>query len=353
MLRAAPFSLAYIYAIAVAAGIEARGPWLLLPLLLTFAIIPIADAVAGISSWNPRGDEERVLAEDARYRLITWAWLPAGICMNAWALFAASAPAWTLAQRVELAIGVGLMNGVAGIVYAHELVHQASRFERFLGEAMLMLVTYPHFRVEHVFGHHRYVATPRDPATARYGEHFYAFFVRSVLGQLRSAWHLEAERLRRLDVAVFSTRNRLLVYTLALAALYAAIAWRFGGFGVAFFAGQSLVAFGSLELINYLEHYGLLRRETGPNQYETVRPYHSWNAAHRVSNWTLINLGRHSDHHAAASRRYQILRTFDDGEAPQLPAGYPGMYLLALVPPLWFRVMNPRVRAWRTAFYGE
>ena len=352
MKRVAPFSLAYIYAISVAIGIEARGVWLLLPILLTFVVIPLADTISGSSMWNPPADKERTLLDDARYRWITWAWVPIGIGVTLWALFASSDPGWSLTSRIALAIGVGLMNGAAGIVYAHELVHQPTRLERLLGEALLTLVSYAHFRVEHVFGHHRYVATPRDPATARYGENFYAFFFRSVSGQVRSAWMLETKRLQRAGKRVLSARNRMLMYSGATVALFGAIFYFAGSYGVVFLAAQSVVAFGSLELINYLEHYGLLRRETAPGQYEPVRPYHSWNSGYRVSNWALINLGRHSDHHAAASRRYQIRRTFDAINAPQLPAGYAKMYMLALLPPLWFRVMNPRVDAWRERFYA-
>jgi alkane 1-monooxygenase len=345
MLAVGRYSLAYIYALTVWGAIVWRGPWVLLPAAFSFVLVPIVDALAGVSGWNPSAADEAALQADARYRWITWAWLPVGVGMTLWALVASLAPGWSPAERLGLAFGVGLMNGAAGIVYAHELVHQSRRFEPLLGEAMLMLVSYPHFRVEHVFGHHRYVATPRDPATARYGEHFYAFLLRSVFGQIVSAWHLEAARLRRAGRA--ATGNRLVAYAIVLAAIYAALLVFTGWRGAGFFALQSFIAFATLEVINYLEHYGLMRREIAPGRYETVRPHHSWNSSHRVSNWILINLARHSDHHAAASRRYQILRTFDDAQAPALPAGYAVMYLLALVPPLWFRVMNPRVRAWR------
>jgi alkane 1-monooxygenase len=349
-MRLAPFTLAYVYAAAVLAGAALRGPWVLLPALLTFVVLPALDALCGVSLWNPAPDEERSLAADPRYRWITWAWLPVGAAATFYALAASLGPGWSWPERIGLAVGTGLMNGVAGIVYAHELVHQPGRFEQFLGEAMLTLVTYTHFRVEHVFGHHRLVATPHDPATSRYGESFYAFLVRSVGGQVVSAARLEAERLERLGAAPWGPRNRILAYAAVLVLLYAAIFALAGWPGAIFFAAQSVAAFVSLEVVNYLEHYGLVRREIAPGKYETVKPRHSWNSAHRVSNWLMINLARHSDHHAVASRRYQILRTFGPDEAPQLPAGYGSMYVLALVPPLWFAVMNPRVDAWRRAF---
>lgn len=238
------------------------------------------------------------------------------------------------------------MNGVIGITYAHELIHQPSRFEQFLGEVLLVLVGYGHWRVEHVYGHHRNVATPADPATSRRGESIFAFYGRSVVGSFVSAWGLERARLRRAGLAPLGPRNRLYWYAVATCAL-AAVAYAAGGtLAAVAFISQGVVAFSSLEIINYVEHYGLTRRELAPGRYEPTRPKHSWNAGQRVSNALLINLARHSDHHATASRRYQILRTFDDDAAPQLPHGYATMFLIALVPPLWFAMMNARVDAW-------
>ncbi len=345
-MRWLPFGLGYLYAAAVLAAAVWRGPWLALPPLLSFVLLPILDAALGGTPWNAEPDREAALQRHPAFRALTWAWVPVAIAVTLFALATAAAPGWSWPERLVLAFGVGLMNSVVGIVYAHELVHRAGRFEPLLGEALLMLVSYPHFRIEHVYGHHRFVGTPRDPATARAGESFYRFYARSVPGQVRSAWHLENERLARAGVARWSPRNRMLVYAVVLVALYGALGRAFGWYGIAFFALQSLTAFTSLEITNYLEHYGLIRARGADGAYERVRPRHSWNAAQRVTNWFLINLGRHSDHHAAASRRWQILRTFDAEEAPQLPTGYAGMYLLALVPPLWFAVMDPRVAAW-------
>lgn len=343
-MRWLPFGFGYLYAAAVLAGVVWQGAWLAAPALLSFVVLPLVDASVGLHLWNPAPADEARLARSRALRLVTWGWVPVGVGVTLYAIATAASPSCTWSERLWLALGVGLMNSVVGIVYAHELVHQASRFEQFLGEVLLTLVTYTHFRIEHVFGHHRYIGTPRDPATARYGEGFYRFWARSVYGQLRSAWYLECDRLARAGRARISFSNRALMYALVIVAVYAAIGLAWGWVGVALFALQSAIAFTSLEITNYVEHYGLLRARREDGSYETVRPSHSWNSAHRITNWFLINLGRHSDHHAAASRRWQILRTYDEEAAPQLPSGYAAMYLLALVPPLWFAVMNPRVR---------
>jgi alkane 1-monooxygenase len=196
-----------------------------------------------------------------------------------------------------------------------------------------------------VYGHHRYVATPRDPATARFGESFYRFFPRTLAGSVVSALEIENERVRRRYGRALHPANRMLRYALVQLALYSMIGFVFGWLGVVVLAGQSAVAILELETINYVEHYGLMRRETSPGVFERVQPWHSWDAHYRVSNWLLINLARHADHHGIASRRYPALQA--EPSTPQLPAGYGAMFLLALVPPLWRKVMDPRVVAER------
>ncbi len=342
----APFYYGYLMAVAAIAGLAYGGWWTLTPAALVFVVVPVLDGIIGVSLWNPNAAEEALGQADVRYRWIMWLWIPLALAVTAAAIVHAASPHVGWPERIGLAVGIGLMNGTIGITYAHELVHRPGRIEPLLGELLLLLVSYPHFRVEHVFGHHRFVATPRDPATARFGETFYAFWPRSVGGQITSAWSLERERLARRGVSPWTTQNRMLCYAVVLLTLYAALAITSGPLGTFVFALQSLVAFSSLEVINYIEHYGLLRRKNDTGRYEVTQPRHSWNAGHALSNEFLINLARHSDHHAVASRRYQILRTFAADEVPQMPYGYGTMYLIALAPPLWFRLMNPRARAW-------
>jgi alkane 1-monooxygenase len=190
------------------------------------------------------------------------------------------------------------------------------------------------------------VATRRDPATSRLGETVFAFVVRSILGGALSAWRLEGERVARAGSPAWTPGDRRLRMPLLTVLAYAAVWSAFGSRGALLFLAQGLVAVVLLETVNYLEHYGLTRRELAPGRYERVSPEHSWNSSHLVSNAYLFNLARHSDHHSLASRPYELLRHRDEDEAPQLPSGYAAMLLVALVPPLWFRIMNPRVEAW-------
>ena len=249
-----------------------------------------------------------------------------------------------------LALSTGLMTGI-GINVAHELMHRRGRPERAGAEILMVMTTYTHFCVEHVLGHHKHVSTPVDPASSRLGESIYVYLPRTLLGGLRSAWRLEGQRVRRVGIPSWSLRNRRLRYALTLLAVYVFIGATVGAVGVVFMALQSAVAMLLLETINFIEHYGLARREIRPGVYERTMPAHSWNASERMTNWFLFHLQRHADHHHLASRPFFALRHIDD--SPQMPTGYAGMILLALVPPLWRRVMDPRVLAWQARQVGE
>ena len=206
---------------------------------------------------------------------------------------------------------------------------------------MLATTCYLHWAIEHVRGHHRTVATPEDPATARRGESFYAFWPRTVIGGFRSAYQLERDRLARQGGGTGAFENAVHASVLIELAIIVALWWSFGFGAVLFFLAQSFVAVSLLESVNYLEHYGMERKRLPDGGYEKVLPAHSWNSGHRLTNYFLFNLQRHSDHHYRPNRRYQILRDFR--ESPQLPNGYAGMVLLTLVPPLWRKVMDKRL----------
>jgi alkane 1-monooxygenase len=221
--------------------------------------------------------------------------------------------------------------------------HKKDSLERWLSKVTLAQTFYGHFFIEHNRGHHVRVATPEDPASARFGESFYHFLPRTVLGSLRSAWELERERLARLGSSPWTRRNDILNAWVMTLALYAVLVAVFGPVVLPFLVIQSVLGFALLEVVNYLEHYGLLRQKREDGRYERTRPEHSWNSNSVASNVLLYHLQRHSDHHANPIRRYQALRHVDD--APQLPTGYAGMIVLALVPPLWRRVMDERVLA--------
>lgn len=314
----------------------------------TFVLMPVVDELLPRIKHNPAKEEERDMESRLGFRVLLWLWVPMQVALLAWATtsFASVLAASGVAGAVGFVLSNGIVSGMS-ITVAHELGHKRVAFERQLGEMLLCTAMYGHFQIEHVQGHHWHVATPNDPATSRLNESFYRFWPRSVFGGLASAWRIEAREMRRNDRPTLSHHNRMLRYFAmqcgVLAACHALAGP--GAFGALFCALQAVVGFTLLEAVNYLEHYGLQRRQRADGSYEPVDPTHSWNANSAMTNYVLFRLGRHSDHHAYPCRRYQILRSHD--ESPNLPVGYPSAILLALVPPLWFRVMNPKVEEQR------
>lgn len=352
LARALPFwaSLGMMPLAALGAGLG--GWWLALLPMYGWVLFAMLDALTGLDPDN--ADLATPEAGLFWYRLITLIWLPiqaATIYGLIW--YATRAPHLGAGEMLALFFGVGVISGTVGINYAHELMHQKPAWERWLGDLLLALVLYSHFRSEHLRVHHLWVGTPRDPVTARYNEGFHRFFPRVLWQCPRSAWAAETLMLARSGRSRWNLSNPFWRYG-ALQAAALALAWAAGGWtGVGLFAFQAFVAVWQLELVNYIEHYGLTRRHLGAGRYEHVRPHHSWNAAQRASNWLLINLQRHSDHHYKPDRRFPLLQHRPESEAPQLPRGYPVMTVLAMIPPLWRRRMNPRVRAWRRRFYPD
>ncbi len=242
-----------------------------------------------------------------------------------------------------MALTVGMVSGIA-INTAHELGHKRASLERWLSRVALAQSGYGHFYIEHNRGHHVRVATPEDPASSRLGESFYAFWPRTVAGSLRSAWGLERTRLARTGRSPWTLHNDILGAWAMTVVLFAALCAAFGLVVLPYLLLQAVIGFSLLEVVNYLEHYGLLRsRRADGERYERTAPEHSWNSNSVASNVLLYHLQRHSDHHANPTRRYQALRHVD--HAPQLPTGYAGMIVLAAIPPLWRRVMDPRLLA--------
>ncbi len=356
LLRKIGFFSAFIIPALVVAGFYAGGWWNFTALAFVFLFIPLADRWVGVDRTNVSVTDAPVIGEEFYYRFVTYIWTFVQFAFVGWAVYSAAttkmdAPAW-----IGFVIGTALVTGGIGITVAHELGHKKSPLERLYSQALLMTVSYMHFYIEHNRGHHVYVATPEDPATARKGEHFYAFWVRSVVGGWKHAWKLECDRLARTGKQIWSVGSPMILFlvlpalfcailTAAISVLIGKIAWSVP----LFFVAQSVLAFTLLELVNYVEHYGILRKQTLNGRYERVNPLHSWNASHLISNFFLFQLQRHSDHHANAIKRYQVLDHFD--ESPQLPFGYPTMILLALVPPLWFAVMDNRLKEWEEKVY--
>jgi alkane 1-monooxygenase len=308
--------------------------------IFAFVLVPLADVLIGDDPSNPPEEIAAALQADPWYRWIVLAYLPAQYAGLAWSLWYAVTHPMGWVGLVGLGSTLGIVTGV-GINAAHELGHKREDLEHWASKIALAPTLYGHFFVEHNWGHHRRVATREDPATSRMGEGYYRYWPRTIIGSLRSAWGIERKRLRRKGARVLSPGNRVL-HAWAFSVVVWAIALALGGRrALVVLAVQAVIGFSLLEAVNYVEHYGLLRRRDSRGRYERVTPRHSWNNNHVVTNLLLYQLQRHSDHHENPARRFVALRHVDD--APQLPAGYAAMILLALFPPLWRRVMDPRL----------
>ena len=350
--RALPFWLS-LGLIPLAWFCAINGGWTLALLpVVTWFLFSLLDAVVGLEDGN--ADLEATPADLFWYRLVTLIWMPVQfITLFGLIWYVTRAGHLGSFEKVALFFGVGVITGTIGINYSHELMHQRNRLERFWADALLAMVLYSHFRSEHLLVHHRHVATPNDPVTARYNEGFHRFYPRVLVQCLRSAFVAEAAMLERKNLPWRNLGNPFFRYW-ALQGGCLVLAVILGGWsGLGLFLVQAGVAIWQLELVNYIEHYGLTRRHLGNGKYEHVQPRHSWNASHKASNWLLINLQRHSDHHYKPDRRFPVLQTYTAEEAPQLPFGYPVMTMAAMCPPLWRRIMNPRVRAWRKRYYPD
>lgn len=337
--------------------------------VLLFVAVPVIDLLLADDDTNPPDDALEALENDRYYRWLTYAFIPSEyfLLVNSMAAFGGWNPAYpwvrlsglgdffiahgfggltsptlemSLAAKVALTFALGTLGGL-GINVAHELGHKKEHLERWLARIALAQVFYGHFYVEHNRGHHVRVATPPDPASSRLGESFYAFWPRTVIGSLRSAWDLEKTRLRRRGTHPFHLDNDVLNAWLMSVVLFGGVIAAFGTTVIPWLLIQAVWGFTLLEIINYVEHYGMLRQKLESGRYERVAPRHSWNSNNLATNVLLYHLQRHSDHHANPTRRYQALRDFTD--APRLPTGYAGMIDLALVPGAFRRVMDHRV----------
>ena len=313
-----------------------------LPLLLAWLLIPLAELLIKADAENLDKAEEELVRADKTYDLILYLIVPLQFVALFFFLKNINDPAlqwYDIAGRIWV---MGLLCGVFGINVGHELGHRVNVFEQTLAKMLLLTSLYMHFYIEHNKGHHKHVATPHDPSSARYGEWVYAFYFRSVIFSYLSAWHIASDEKRKKGKAVFSIFNEMLLFQLIQFALLALLFFVFGWQATLYFIVAAIIGFLLLETVNYIEHYGLQRKSTGDGKYERALPAHSWNSDHVVGRLFLFELSRHSDHHYLASRKYQVLRHHDD--APQMPTGYPGMILLALIPPVWFWVMNKRIK---------
>ncbi len=319
-----------------------RGWTLGIPLLIVYILIPVLDRVFGSDLNNPPEEIVPQLEEDHYYRHLTWVTVPLHfVTLVTVAWFVANRDL-NVASMLLMAFTAGAYSGLC-INTAHELGHKKTRFEQWLARIALSIPAYGHFCVEHNRGHHRFVATPGDPASARMGESIYRFALREIPGAFQRGWKVEAERLSRAELPVWSRHNVILQSYLLSLLLQGGLVIAFGWIMLPFLAVHNVWAWFQLTSANYIEHYGLLREIDANGCYERCQPHHSWNANYTFSNLLLFHLERHSDHHANSSRRYQSLRNFAD--IPELPNGYFGTYLIAYIPRLWFRMMDRRLLA--------
>lgn len=310
-------------------------------LIYAFGIIPLIELLSKPDASKIQDADN--IASDRIYDMMLLLGLPVQLFTLGFFLYQISSFEFSTLQLIGMTSAAGIVCGVIGINIAHELGHRSGKLEQFVAQCLLLSTQYAHFFVEHNHGHHRYVATPLDPATARKGQSLYAFWFQSLFGSYRSAWKIQLNSLKKKGNSFFSMHNNMLLYLVIQLTVIGAIGIFMGWFSAALYLAASFIGIILLETINYIEHYGLLRKQNASGSFERVVHGHSWNADYPLGRMMLFELTRHSDHHYKASKKYQVLESYTD--APQLPAGYPAMMLLSLIPPLWFAVMDARISA--------
>lgn len=314
--------------------------WSFSAIIFVFAFVPMAELLLPGNKKNMDKNEEEEAKQNKFYNIVLYLLVPVQFFLLVYFLIRIDDQSLALYEKAGMVTAFGISCGVLGINAAHELGHRNTRYEQLMSKILLMTTLYMHFFIEHNRGHHKRVATDDDPATSRYGENLYTFYIRSVRDSWLSAWSIESEKLRKKKFKFWSLRNEMLWYQLIQGILLVKITVIFGFETLLFYLISAIIGFLLLETVNYIEHYGLQRKKIN-GVYERTMPVHSWNSNHPLGRILLLELSRHSDHHYMASRKYQILRHFDD--SPQMPTGYPGMMLIAFFPPLWFRIMHREI----------
>ncbi len=335
------YLLAYIAPLAAYLGIYYGGFWSLGAIYVGYVIIPLLELVLPKSTDNLPEEIEPQRLSNRFFDFLLYLNIPLLFGLLWYYFSTIAAGLHSTAEIIGMTFNVGIIVSIIGINVAHELGHRSNAVEQTMSKMLLMTALYMHFNIEHNLGHHKNVATDEDPASARKGENVYGFILRSTVGSYFSAWEIENKRLKKLGLSVFHWRNQMIWFHAIQASYLLAVGLYFGWLVVPFAIAAAVLGFVMLELINYVEHYGLRRKKLASGRYEKVSPRHSWNSDHEVGRIFLYELTRHSDHHFKASRKYQILRRMD--ESPQLPHGYPTSILISLVPPLWFRMMDKEV----------
>lgn len=339
-MKGLKYIFVYIIPIVVYYSLCNTGFWSFSALIVAFGIIPILELFSKENTSNYTEEQEVDLLKNKWFDWILYSLVPIQLVTLGLFLTNISNGDFSTITIIGWTTAMGISCGVLGINAAHELGHRSTKYEQFMSKLLLLTTLYTHFFIEHNRGHHNKVATAEDPASSRFGETVYKFYIRSIKDSWLSAWQLEAKRLSKLGIKNFSSKNEMLMFQIIQVIWLAIILICFGKLAFGMYLIAAFIGILLLETVNYIEHYGLVRNKKG-EKYERTHPEHSWNSNHPIGRILLLELSRHSDHHYIASRKYQILRHFD--QSPQMPTGYPGMMLLALVPPLWFRVMHKQI----------
>ena len=341
MWRDLKYLIAYVAPVAAFLGIYLQGAWSFGSIYIGFVTIPLLEFFTPRSAENIDPKREPQRAASRFFDMLLYLNIPVLYGLICYYFNTIAGGGLAPYETVGMTLSVGLIVGTIGINVAHELGHRSTWYEQMMSKVLLLTALYTHFFIEHNRGHHKNVATDEDPASARLGESLYAFWWRSITGSYRNAWKLERERLEKRGKPFWSWTNEMIRFTAFQALYLLAIGLIWGWFMIGYAVAIAVVGFLMLESVNYIEHYGLRRQKLDNGRYERVSPRHSWNSDHELGRIFLYELTRHSDHHFKASRKYQILRHFDD--SPQLPMGYPAAILLSSVPPAWFKVMDKKV----------
>jgi len=322
--------------------------WLtFIPVIWAYLLIPMLELFTKPNPANVDAAEEELVKSDRTYDFILYSVVPLHYASLIYFLFSLQQPGLTYIDYAGRILSMGLLFGVFGINVAHELGHRVNRFEQTLAKMLLCTAQYMHFFIEHNKGHHKRVATHEDPSSARLNESLFEFYLRTIPGVYFSAWEIEAKDLRKAGRSTFSVHNQMIWFLVLQLSLVTVIFFSFGWMILLCYLTAAGFGIGLLEAVNYIEHYGLRRKETEPGKYERAMPEHSWNSDHIIGRLLLFELSRHSDHHYMASRKYQVLRHHD--HSPQMPTGYPGMIILAHFPPIFFKVMRKQMEKYGVA----
>ena len=313
-----------------------------IPLIYAWIIIPLLELFIRPDSRNMSDAEEELARADKTYDILLYLVVILQYAALVKFLFAMSNDNMTVRDTIGRIWVMGMLCGVFGINVGHELGHRVNRTEQFLAKMLLLTSQYMHFFIEHNKGHHKRVATPEDPSSARLGESVYSFYFRTIILSYISAWKIAANDARKNGYRTVSFHNEMIQFTIIQILFISLILLFFGWIVTLYYLAAAIIGIILLETVNYIEHYGLQRKPIGNGKFERALPAHSWNSDHVIGRLMLFELSRHSDHHYLASRKYQVLRHHDD--APQMPTGYPGMMILSLVPPVWFYIMNNRIK---------